>query len=80
MTQETQLPMQILATLAIQYTATSPPSHHVQQKRFLECKAPNWKEWAFTDGSCIKQRMYLSLLELESTTLNPANLHPRQQL
>ena len=28
------------------------PSHHVQQKRLLELKAPNWKEWAFTDGSC----------------------------
>ena len=30
------------------------PSHHMQQKRLLELKAPNWKEWAFTaDGSCI---------------------------
>ena len=28
------------------------PSHNVQQKRLLELKAPNWKEWAFTDGSC----------------------------
>jgi hypothetical protein len=45
----------------------------MQQKRLLELKAPNWKEWAFTDGSCIIQtkKMDLSLLELESTTLNP---------
>jgi hypothetical protein len=28
---------------------TQVPSHHVQQKRLLERKAPNWKEWAFTD-------------------------------
>ena len=23
----------------------------MQQKRLLEIKAPNWKEWVFTDGS-----------------------------
>ena len=28
------------------------PSHHVQQKRLLELKARNWKELAFTGGSC----------------------------
>jgi len=25
----------------------------MQQKRLLELKDPNWKEWAFTDESCI---------------------------
>jgi hypothetical protein len=34
-------------------THSQVPSHHVQQTRLLELKAPNWKEWAFTDGSCI---------------------------
>jgi ribonuclease HI len=27
----------------------------VQQKRLLELKAPNWKEWAFTDESWNKE-------------------------
>ena len=46
-------------------THSQVPSHHVQQKRLLELKAPNWIEWAFTDGSCItKEKMDFSLLEL----------------
>ena len=32
------------------------PSHHVEQKRLLELKAPSWKEWAFTDGSCVTNK------------------------
>jgi len=32
------------------------PSHHVQQKRLLERKAPNWKEWAFTDRRWITNK------------------------
>ena len=38
-------------------------SHHMQQKRLLELKAPNWKERAFTDGSCItsKENGYRSI-------------------
>jgi hypothetical protein len=32
------------------------PSHHIQQKRLLEFKAPNWKEWDFTDGSYITNK------------------------
>ena len=32
------------------------PSQHVHQKRLLELKAPTWKEWAFTDGSCITNK------------------------
>jgi hypothetical protein len=44
----------------------------MQQKCLLELKAPNWKEWAFTDGVVLQtKKMDLSLLELESTTLNP---------
>jgi hypothetical protein len=42
----------------------------VQQERLLELKAPNWKEEAFTDGSCITKKMDLSLLDLECTTAN----------
>ena len=50
----------------------------VQQKRLLELKAPNWKEWAFTDGVVLQtKKMDLSLLELESITLNPTNHHPQ---
>jgi len=29
------------------------PSYHMQHKRLLQLKAPVWKEWAFTGGSCI---------------------------
>ena len=32
------------------------PSHHVQKKRLLELKAPDWKKWAFTDGSYITNK------------------------
>jgi hypothetical protein len=32
------------------------PSHHVQQKRLLDLKAPNWNEWAFTDGSLVTNK------------------------
>jgi hypothetical protein len=32
------------------------PSYHMQQKRLLELKAPNWKEWAFTDESYITNK------------------------
>jgi hypothetical protein len=32
------------------------PFHHVQQKRLLELKAPYWKEWAFTDKSCVPNK------------------------
>jgi hypothetical protein len=40
-------------------------------KRLLELKAPNWQEWAFTDGNCItNKKMDLSQLELDLTTLN----------
>jgi hypothetical protein len=47
------------------------PSPHVQQKRLLELKAPNWKEWAFTDGSLLQtKKVDLSQLELNYTTLN----------
>ena len=28
----------------------------MQQRRLLELKAPNWKEWAFTDGRCITNK------------------------
>jgi hypothetical protein len=50
------------------------PFHHVQQKRLLELKFPNWKEWAFTDGPIVLRikNFDLSLLELECTTLKPA--------
>jgi len=34
------------------------PSHHVQQKCLLKLKAPNWKEWAFTDMSCTTNKEY----------------------
>ena len=32
------------------------PSHHMQQQRLLEIKAPKWKEWALTHGSCITNK------------------------
>ena len=32
------------------------PFHHIQQKCLLELSAPGWKEWAFTDGSCLQQQ------------------------
>jgi len=40
------------------------PFHHAQQKRLLELEAPNWKEWALTNGSCIinyKQTKWISV-------------------
>jgi len=38
-------------------------SHHIQQNCLQELKALNWKEWAFTDGSCVtnKENGYRSI-------------------
>ena len=54
-TQETQLSLQTLAWPPIR-TARSPPIMHVQQKRVLQLKASNWREWDLTDGSCIANK------------------------
>ena len=48
------------------------PSHHVQRMRLLELKAPTGKNWPSQMGVVLQtKKMDLSLLELESTTLNP---------
>jgi len=47
------------------------PSHHVQQKHLRELKAPNWKEWAFTDGGCITNK------EIGSQFIGAGVYHPQ---